>query len=389
MPEGATGSPGAKLPGGERGTFPDGLGGALSKVSAVTSHPTHPKRAFMGYFHGLSGLRVWTRRGGRESGAGVRRTHQDGKYGYMTMLSIRGRVPIVLALLVPLLMSFAGAGASAAPGSGLIVVTANLQEAFDDRDVSDHSEMGVFVDRLLERVGVPPDVLLLQDVRKSAVRYVIDRLKNKTDATYAIGQALPALPGVKEDDKWISVETAVVFNTATMTMPARGGFTRVRNPWGVHVKYVEYKSQAFVGLNHKATGGELAFMSVHLPKPPRKSAQNSLKTKAWAEQLATFMKNRFETKTRIIGGDFNQTRCVEKDPECVESPYWTQLSGMGYIEAISTAQQRLHWTDRIQLGVDYIFTASDDASVVNGSGDVENPPDFYSDHRFFWAELSL
>lgn len=307
----------------------------------------------------------------------------------MSLRCIHGRAPTILALLVPLLMSLVGGHASAASDSSLIVATANLQEAFGTDDVADHSDMRVFVDRLLERVGSPPDVLLLQDVRKSAVRYVIDRLERKADAVYAIGQALPTLPGVKEGDKWISVETAVVFNTATMTMPARGDFTRVRNPWGVHEKYVEYKSQAFVALNHESTGAELAFMSVHLPKPPRKSHENSLKTKAWVEQLATSMKERFETRTRIIGGDFNQTRCVEKDPECVESPYWKQLNGTGYSEALSTAQQRLHWSDRIQLGVDYIFTSGGASSVIDGSGDVDNPPDFYSDHRFFWAELAL
>lgn len=297
------------------------------------------------------------------------------------------RAPIVLTLFVSLLMSLAGGRPSAAADPGLIVVTANLQEAFDDRDMASHSEMRVFVDRLLDRVGSPPDVLLLQDVRKSAVRVVIDRLKTKTGTTYGIGQVLPALPGLKEGDKWISVETAIVFNTATMAMPKRGGFTRVRNPWGFHDKYIEYKSQAFVALNSKASGAKLAFMSVHLPKPPQKTHKNSLKTKAWVEQLANFMKNRFETRMPIIGGDFNQTRCVDKDP-CAESPYWRQLNQMGYTEAVSTAQQRLHWTDRIQLGVDYIFTKSGASSVIEGSGDV-NPPQFYSDHRFFWAELSL
>ena len=305
----------------------------------------------------------------------------------MTTLRPSVRAPIVLALLVALLMSLAGGRPSQAAAPGLLVVTANLQEAFDDRDMASHSEMSVFVDRLLERIGRTPDVLLLQDVRRSAVRVVIDRLEARAGATFGIGQSLPALPGLKEGDKWISVETAILFNTSTMSMPSRGGFTRVRNPWGFHDKYVEYKSQAFAGLNHETSGAKLAFMSVHLPKPPSKTHANSLKTKAWVEQLANFMKNRFDTRTPIIGGDFNQTRCVDKDP-CAESPYWRQLNQMGYTEAVSTAQQRLHWTDRIQLGVDYIFTRSGASSVVNGSGDV-NPPQFYSDHRFFWAELSI
>jgi hypothetical protein len=43
-----------------------------------------------------------------------------------------------------------------------------------------------------------------------------------------------------------------------------------------------------------------------------------------------------------------------------------------------------HWKKRLPLGVDLIFTTG---PVKNAGGDVKNPPVFYSDHRFFWANL--
>ena len=49
-------------------------------------------------------------------------------------------------------------------------------------------------------------------------------------------------------------------------------------------------------------------------------------------------------------------------------------------------QAQKHWSDRLPLGVDWIFTTD---GIENADGDVKNPPKFYSNHRFFWANLEV
>ena len=97
------------------------------------------------------------------------------------------------------------------------------------------------------------------------------------------------------------------------------------------------------------------------------------------------MTKHYPDGTRVIGGDFNQTRCLSKDP-CKEAPFWKVLTSAehGYTDALWTIQEPKHWKKRLPLGVDLIFTTG---GVKNAGGDVRNPPVFYSDHRFFWANL--
>ncbi|MDQ3957135.1 MAG: endonuclease/exonuclease/phosphatase family protein [Actinomycetota bacterium] len=282
---------------------------------------------------------------------------------------------------------------SAAPGVSpqgrVLVVTANLQEAFNASDLRNMSEIGVFVPRLLGMLPYRPDVLLLQDVRKKAVVKTAELLTKKTGDRYKIGQRLRTEPWQKlPNNVWYSTETAVVFNSATMEMKGRSGFVRIRNPWGnPKGDYVEYKGQAYFGAVERAGGAEVGVMSVHLPKEPVENRTTAKRFAPWIERLATFMEKRYPNATRIIGGDFNQTRCLGKDP-CEYSPFWKKLTSkaFGYTDALWTIQEPKHYTRRLPLGVDLIFSTGD---VRDAGGDVKNPPVFYSDHRFFWADLEL
>lgn len=292
----------------------------------------------------------------------------------------------LVALVGPL-----GTGATAAPDASpageVFVVTANLQEAFNRSDYRDLREMGVFVKRLLRKVPHRPDVLLLQDVRRSAVLKVVELLTKQTGDRYRVAQKLRREPWQKlPNNVWHSTETAIVTNTATMRLDGKAGFVRIRNPWGdAKGDYVEYKGQAYARAIERDTGEVVGLMSVHLPKEPVENRKTARRFGPWVDRLATFMTKHYPDGTRIIGGDFNQTRCLSKDP-CKEAPFWKVLTSAehGYTDALWTIQEPKHWKKRLPLGVDLIFTTG---GVENAGGDVKNPPVFYSDHRFFWANL--
>lgn len=280
------------------------------------------------------------------------------------------------------------AGPDVTPPGQVFVVTANLQEAFNRSDYKNLKEMGVFVNRLLEKVPHRPDVLLLQDVRKSAVVRVVELLTKKTGDRYRIAQKLRREPWEKRPNNvWHSTETAIVVNAATMELSGKAGFVRIRNPWGnPKGDYVEYKGQAYARAVERDGGAVVGLMSVHLPKEPVENRQTAKRFGPWVDRLAKFMKGHYPDGLRVTGGDFNQTRCVGKDP-CKEAPFWKTLTSAehGYTDALWHEMEPRHWKDRLPLGVDLIVTTG---TVVNAGGDVKNPPDFYSDHRFFWANLN-
>jgi hypothetical protein len=301
---------------------------------------------------------------------------------------------IVLALFAvvgpsrSLLDAAPAAAPDTSPAGQVFVVTANLQEAFNRDDYRNLKEMGVFVNRLLDKVPHLPDVLLLQDVRKSAVVKVVELLTKKTGDRYKIAQRLRKEPWQKlPNNVWHSTETAIVVNDATMELRGKAAFVRIRNPWGnPKGDYVEYKGQAYARAVERDGGAVVGLMSVHLPKEPVENRKTAQRFGPWVDRLATFMKNHYPDALRVIGGDFNQTRCLGKDP-CKEAPFWKTLTSAehGYTDALWHEMEPRHWQDRLPLGVDLIFTTG---PVVNAGGDVKNPPVFYSDHRFFWANLN-
>lgn len=275
------------------------------------------------------------------------------------------------------------------PAGRVVVVTANIQEAFGADDLKNMSELGVLVPRLLEQVPYRPDVVLLQDARKKAVLRVASLLEKKTGDRYRVGQRLRREPWEKRPHKiWYSTETAVLVNSATMKLEGSGDFVRIYNPWGNAKKnYKEYKGQAYAGAVERDGGAEVGLMSVHLPKAPKNNATTRKKYAPWVERLAAFMERKYPDATKVVGGDFNQTRCKSKDP-CKLTPFWKALTNAppGYVESLWAVQEQKHWSKRLPLGVDWIFTTD---GIENADGDEKNPPKFYSNHRFFWANLEV
>jgi endonuclease/exonuclease/phosphatase family metal-dependent hydrolase len=274
------------------------------------------------------------------------------------------------------------------PAGRIVVVTANIQEAFGADDLRSMSELGVLVPRIMKQVPYRPDVVFLQDARKKAVLRVAALLEKKTGDRYRVGQRLRKEPWEKRPHKvWYSTETAVLVNAATMELDGTGDFVRIYNPWGNPKKgYKEYKGQAYVGATERDGGAEVGLMSVHLPKAPVNNATTRKKYGPWVERLAAFLDRKYDG-TKVIGGDFNQTRCRSKDP-CKVAPFWKALSNAdpGYTEALWAIQEPKHWSKRLPLGIDWIFTTD---GIENADGDVKNPPKFYSNHRFFWANLEV
>lgn len=266
-----------------------------------------------------------------------------------------------------------------------MVVTANLQEASIEKDVEDLSEMKVFVRRLLDRIPYRPDVLLLQEVRRSSARYVARLLTRSTGDQYDVANRLDREPWRSGPNRWVITDTATVINTATTTKRS-SGFIRTGNPWGIKDRDHQYKRHAYVSTQERESRSRLALISVHLARAPEKTAATRAKYAGWVDKLATGLEAKYPESARAIGGDFNQTRCYVSDP-CRLSPFWEVLTdgAFDYVESLWTVNRTRPSSDeRMDLGVDFIFTT---ARPLAAGADDKKPPDFYSNHRFFWTVI--
>ena len=276
---------------------------------------------------------------------------------------------IAISLAGALLAGSAAAGKARAPGravgtvpSSLVVVTANLNEAYDAKDVRSPKELRRFPQRVVARTPHDPDVLLLQEVRERSAKYVARAMSDETGDRYII-----ATPVLKEayratERKWIERDTAVLLNSTTMKPLSKGGVVRTRKPWGVKKKRM-YKEHGYVLAKERSTGRRVAALSLHFPPAPGGRSTFPGKFAEWTRKVATVLKRKYPNATRIVGGDFNQVS---------GGAHRRVLEGSGYTFILPTG---------VILGVDHIFTTG-----VAGRGGADSRKGSYSDHRFFWGE---
>lgn len=301
---------------------------------------------------------------------------------------------IVSGLLAP---QTAVAAPPTTPVNQVLVVTANLQEAFGDKDLRDLSEMTVFVDRVLAELGTRPDVLLLQEVRRKSAARVAALLTNRTGDQYAMAVAPPRRP-VKtlSPRRSLHTDTGIVINTATMARASDPRF--IATPYKyAHRRLtprVIIKRHAYVLLTEKISGHRMPFTSVHyIHKRMLKSWTVQRYFNKWAVALAENVKARFPSDVAgsSIGGDFNHQRCrYEPEYNCqIEAPFYKTLTGTyDYTDSYRVATGMKNG-----LGVDFIFTHW----TVDGAGKdkdyvprlvEDDPTKYYSDHQFRWALIS-
>ena len=112
---------------------------------------------------------------------------------------------------------------------------------------------------------------------------------------------------------------------------------------------------------------------------------------AWARQLADALDaeaRRHGAPIRTMGGDFNATRALREPDGSVTSytPFLLELAEEDFTDAV--------WTVTKMGGPDFVFTSG---KVLNAGYDsgydpsrlLESSPEFYSDHRFRWAQIDV
>lgn len=281
------------------------------------------------------------------------------------------------------------------PAGEILVVTTNLQEAWDTGgDMKDMSEMKPYVARLIDQTPYLPDVLLLQEVRLKSAKYVAELLTNETGETYTLAVKPPRRPWTQNPQRRTETETAILMNSETMEKIDNGGFialTYERKHAADKSVRVETTRHARVSLKELDGGAEFAGASVHLQYGRLASKELDYRyQEKWTNQLARTLKGKYPNATRNVGGDFNENRCRDTSKgarDCRKSPFWTNLTQdpWSYKDVMF---ERFKAGDRgMGLGgVDFIFTTG--RAIRAGSDlsyDKTDPNQFYSDHRFFWV----
>ena len=292
------------------------------------------------------------------------------------------------------------------------VVSDNIWAVAPTADLATRVE--TFVDRMHEmftaaQVGAP-DVVLVQEVRKSSAAKVRNELTSKFGCTYAIPPNANALKaGFKWKKKFTHLliqDTAVIVNTDSMSIAASGQVTNGYAYKHAAVKKgkrsVNIRRAAWAKVIEKGDPSvdvkkplKVAVASVHLART------NNFKTVALSEsykakhvgRIANALQTTLPDPDRdgeqsnpivhVIGGDFNQNRYSQTTPTKVESPAYSKLtnSPYKYIDGVLTLD------NPSGNPIDYLFStgnfmaASDDETHTG----VETHPTFYSQHAIRWG----
>ena len=276
------------------------------------------------------------------------------------------------------------APATSAPGQVLIVTT-NLREAYGVRDIKDPRELGVYVSRLLSRLPTAPDVLLLQEVRRSSARGVASRLSGATGFTYRVAVDPGPEPHLVRNGRIHKRETAIVLNTSTMTKVDRGGFIRLdipRDEIASGLKPIS-KYAARLLVREKSTGLQVPVVSIHLPLDREFRSKSIARARRgkMSRKAVRILKDRYtglSPRLDTVAGDFNQTRYIGKTKR-LQPFYKVFTRDNSYRDSLVVLEKG--------VSIDLIFTRG---GIVDGGVDAHtsDPSEYYSDHRFRWMTLS-
>jgi Endonuclease/Exonuclease/phosphatase family len=272
---------------------------------------------------------------------------------------------VVLAAVVAGVLLISGSASPTAGERGVVLVTANLREAYGADDLADLGEMAIFVDRLLQQLPRRPDVLLLQEVRHSSATRVARLLTRAVGDSYGVIVDPGRHPARHRARRSVFRNTGIVINRATMKRLAGGGF--IGNAYGNRVGQNAYTLVAQRGARVR-----LALMSVHLmPHHLRATAR-------WVDKDARLLRRKYpRAQLRIMAGDFNADRCRRWAPHCTPVAFYRTLvrKPYSYKDVVRAAAKRRRG------GVDYVFATGTPVTAgvdLRGKG-------LYSDHAFRWG----
>ncbi|HEU4481134.1 MAG TPA: hypothetical protein VFS18_04550, partial [Actinomycetota bacterium] len=233
------------------------------------------------------------------------------------------------------------------PDGEIMIVTANLDEAYTSQDMQNLGEMKIFAKRLKAQVPFAPDVLLLQEVRDRSATKVARLMRKKFNQRYIVA-VNPGSPPTKEfGRKQIHKETAIVINTATIAKRSKGGYIATeydRSAAAPGAKIVTRKN-AHLLVEEKSSDVRVAVASIHFnPAAQMKSSSVSDRNRGrWAREIATALNNKYPAAAHDnIGGDFNSDRCkgTQVGDNCTLNPFWKILTAdFGYVDSVREAKR--------------------------------------------------
>lgn len=296
---------------------------------------------------------------------------------------------LVLAASAGVAVTPVNAAPATSPPGQVVIVTTNLQEAYGEKDVKDPRDLDVYVARLMTLLPAAPDVLLLQEMRRSSARSLASRLSTATGFTYRVAVEPARNPHVQRNGRIHKRETAIVLNTSTMAKVDRGGFIRLdipRDEMAAGLKPVT-KYAARLLVRERGTGLKVPVVSIHLPLSSEfrsDSIANSRRGR-FAKKVVRILKERYtglSPRLDTVAGDFNENRFIG-DTERIQPFYKVFTQYNNYRDALVVLKQG--------YGVDLIFTR---AGIMAGDRDdsyntkTTDPDEFYSDHQLRWMTLS-
>ncbi|MDQ3641631.1 MAG: hypothetical protein M3450_09330 [Actinomycetota bacterium] len=339
-------------------------------------------------------------------------------------------VALVFVLALALALATVGTGAAAAesrrdstslgesPPGQVLVVDANLLEAFSREDVADPIDMENFVRRLLSQVPYAPDALLLQEVVGPSAENVARIMTAATGFTYVVaagpGESHVVVPATATTPE-IRRETAILLNVDTMRLEDSGGYVENAYARADHRSGTWMTKQEPYLMAKELRGGlSTSLLSLHyVPNSRFTSADVGFRYKAeWSGQIAQLLDDAYPSPSRrqveVIGGDFNNRPCVEvdvaaSDPGCTPMPFWQVLTGdHGYISARDSGIDYIFARGEIldsgfdaerkaAVGSNAEFAACKDL-FTQGRGDDATgtcATEFYADHSFLWALVGM
>ncbi|MEA2486032.1 MAG: hypothetical protein QOD46_1143, partial [Actinomycetota bacterium] len=119
-------------------------------------------------------------------------------------------------------MSLSAASASSPPGK-MVVVSSNLLAGLGDQPPM-RPRMALYVDRLLNQTPYYPDVLMLQEVKRSSADRVAYLLSKKTGDRYVVAVRPPRIPWHQTPRIRTETDSGIVINATTTKKLDRGGY---------------------------------------------------------------------------------------------------------------------------------------------------------------------
>lgn len=289
----------------------------------------------------------------------------------------------------------AGAAGGKTPPNEVLVVTANIEEAYTmppGNDLADHFEIDNFAARVKQVVPEIPDVVLLQEVNRKTSALAASRLSARLNQKFVVAVQPIANTTIEYPDKQVHTETAILLNSKTMATANKGGYFAASYPKSAAASgwRVQVRRHAYMLARERGTGLKVPLVSLHfaMEKSFRTAKLSNYWRGRWAGQIETLLARKYNAdsgaRAAVVAGDFNQSRCVSGGYEdCKQSAYWNVFLGKphAYVES---SHELLIRTG----GVDASFTAG---RVLRAGWDRDGKfregdrARFYSDHRLRWA----